>query len=61
MHPAAKGENNQAIGRSRGGRATKIYALTDSACRPVAFMLLAAKSQTVPPGNRCLSRFYRHP
>jgi UDP-glucuronate decarboxylase len=34
-----KGEQNQAIGRSRGGRTTKIHALTDSACRPIAFML----------------------
>ena len=34
-----RGEQNQAIGRSRGGRTTKIHALTDSACRPIAFML----------------------
>ena len=34
-----KGERNQAIGRSRGGRTTKIHALTDTACRPIAFML----------------------
>ncbi len=37
--PAAKGEQNQAIGRSRGGRTTKIHALTDGFCRPVAFLL----------------------
>jgi len=29
----------QAIGRSRGGRTTKIHALTDCECRPIAFML----------------------
>jgi transposase len=29
----------QAIGRSRGGRTTKIHALTDAQCRPLAFML----------------------
>ena len=29
----------QAIGRSRGGRTTKIHALTDAACRPIAFVL----------------------
>jgi transposase len=30
---------NQAIGRSRGGHTTKIHALTDAECRPVAFLL----------------------
>jgi len=34
-----RGEKNQAIGRSRGGRTTKIHALTDAECRPLAFML----------------------
>jgi transposase len=34
-----RGEKNQAIGRSRGGRTTKIHALTDEHCRPVAFLL----------------------
>ncbi|CAH2406050.1 hypothetical protein MES5069_510002 [Mesorhizobium escarrei] len=33
------GEQNQAIGRSRGGRTTKIHALTDGLCRPIAFLL----------------------
>ena len=33
------GEHQQAIGRSRGGRTTKIHALTDAECRPVAFLL----------------------
>ena len=33
------GEKTQAIGRSRGGRTTKIHALTDTACRPIAFLL----------------------
>ena len=32
-----RGEHQQAIGRSRGGRTTKI--LTDAECRPVAFLL----------------------
>ena len=36
---AEKGEKNQAIGRSRGGRTTKIHAVTDEHCRPVAFIL----------------------
>ena len=34
-----RGEKNQAIGRSRGGRTTKIHAVTDEHCRPVAFLL----------------------
>jgi hypothetical protein len=33
------GEQSQAIGRSRGGRTTKIHALPDRACRPLAFLL----------------------
>src|ERR1700710_2248971 len=35
--PAEKGQQNQAIGISRGGRTTKIHALTDGLDRPVAF------------------------
>jgi transposase len=34
-----RGECQQAIGRSRGGRTTKIHALTDAECRPIAFLL----------------------
>ena len=34
-----RGERTQAIGRSRGGRTTKIHALTDCFCRPIAFLL----------------------
>src|ERR1700736_5952524 len=34
-----RGEACQAIGRSRGGRTTKIHALSDPLCRPVAFHL----------------------
>jgi transposase len=34
-----RGEQSQAIGRSRGGRTTKIHALTDRLCRPIAFLL----------------------
>jgi len=36
---AVEGELSQAIGRSRGGRTTKIHALTDRFCRPIAFLL----------------------
>ncbi len=34
-----RGERAQAIGRSRGGRTTKIHALSDRFCRPIAFLL----------------------
>ena len=34
-----RGERHQAIGRSRGGRTTKIHALIDLAGRPLAFRL----------------------
>ena len=34
-----RGERNQVIGRSRGGRTTKIHALTDRDCRPITFLL----------------------
>nr|WP_148235301.1 IS5 family transposase [Parvularcula bermudensis] len=33
------GKKNQAVGRSRGGRTTKIHALADDCGRPVAFVL----------------------
>jgi transposase len=34
-----RGERSQAIGRSRGGRTTKVHALTDACCRPIALLL----------------------
>jgi transposase len=34
-----RGEHEQAIGRSRGGRTTKIHALSDPDCKPCAFHL----------------------
>jgi len=38
VRPAAqKGEQNQAIGISRGGRSTKIHAIVDSKGRPLNF------------------------
>jgi transposase len=36
---AEKGGTQSADRRSRGGRTTKIHALTDACCRPVAFLL----------------------
>ena len=37
MPRAARGQKSQAIGISRGGRTTRIHALTDGLGRPVAF------------------------
>jgi hypothetical protein len=34
-----RGEQEQAIGRSRGGRTARIHALSDPDCRPCAFHL----------------------
>jgi transposase len=39
QHPAARGELNQAIGRSRGGRTTKIHALVDADGLPIGLTL----------------------
>jgi transposase len=35
--PSIRGEKNQAIGISRGGRTTKIHAIVDSKGRPLSF------------------------
>jgi len=56
VHQVAKGENNQAIGRSRGGRTTKIHALTDSACRPIAFMLTGGQVADCTAGEQLLEQ-----
>ena len=50
---AAKGGMlNQAIGRSRGGRTTKIHALTDGLCRPIAFLLTGGQVADCTAGER---------
>src|SRR3954471_24782856 len=51
-----RGEQNQAIGRSRGGRTTKIHALTDSACRPLAFMLTGGQVADCAAGELLLEQ-----
>jgi transposase len=53
---AGKGERAQAIGRSRGGRTTKIHALTDAQCRPVAFMLTGGNVADCAAGAELLSK-----
>jgi transposase len=51
-----RGEKNQAIGRSRGGRTTKIHALTDAQCRPLAFMLTGGQVADCTAAGAVLDR-----
>ena len=51
-----KGEQSQAIGRSRGGRTTKIHALTDRFCRPLAFLLTGGQAADCTAGALLLER-----
>lgn len=51
-----RGEKNQAIGRSRGGRTTKIHALTDAQCRPLAFMLTGGQIADCTAGAMLLEQ-----
>ena len=46
---------SQAIGRSRGGRTTKIHALTDELCRPIAFYLTGGNVADCIAGEALLS------
>ncbi|PNG25610.1 IS5/IS1182 family transposase [Methylocella silvestris] len=50
------GEKSQAIGRSRGGRTTKIHALTDANCRPIAFILTGGNVADCTAGAQLLAR-----
>jgi hypothetical protein len=43
-----RGERAQAIGRSRGGRSSKIHALTDHLGRPIGFVLTAGQQGDAP-------------
>ena len=49
-----KGEQAQAIGRSRGGRTTKIHALTDRDCRPIAFIITGGHVADCTAGHELL-------
>ena len=51
-----RGERNQAIGRSRGGRTTKIHALTDRDCRPIAFLLTGGQVADCTAGSVLLQQ-----
>ena len=49
-----RGEHSQAIGRSRGGRTTKIHALSDEHCRPVAILLTGGHVADCTAADRLL-------
>src|SRR5437588_7535339 len=51
-----RGEKNQAIGRSRGGRTTKIHALTDEHCRPLAFLITGGNVADCTAGASLIDR-----
>jgi hypothetical protein len=55
-----KREQDQAIGRSRGGRTTKIHALIDELCRPVAFLFSEAMSPVAKRAKRSSTRCRQH-
>ena len=56
-----RGEQNQAIGRSRGGRTTKIHALTDGLCRPIAFLLTGGNVADCTAGDLLLEKMPQVP
>jgi hypothetical protein len=56
-----RGEQNQAIGRSRGGRTTKIHALTDGLCRPIAFLLTGGQVADCTAGDLLLEQMPKSP
>jgi transposase len=50
-HRAEKGEQNQAIGRSRGGRNTKIHAIADAGGRLLSILLSGGEAHGCPPAE----------
>ena len=51
-----KGEQNQAIGRSRGGRNTKIHAIADAKGRLLSILLSGGQAHDCPPAQRLIRR-----
>ncbi len=51
-----RGERTQAIGRSRGGRTTKIHALTDRDCRPITILLTGGQVADCKAGAALLKQ-----
>jgi hypothetical protein len=53
---AEKGEQKQAVGRSRGGRNTKIHALADANVRLLAILLTGGEADDCPVAKRLIRR-----
>jgi transposase len=51
-----RGEQKQAVGRSRGGRNTKIHALADAKGRLIAILLTGGEAHDCPVAERLISR-----
>jgi transposase len=51
-----RGEQKQAIGRSRGGRNTKIHALADAKGRLIAILLTGGEAHDCPVAERIIRR-----
>ena len=51
-----KGEHKQAIGRSRGGRNTKIHAIADAKGRLLSILLTGGQAHDCPPAKRLIRR-----
>ena len=51
-----RGEQKQAIGRSRGGRNTKIHALADARGRLLSILLTGGQAHDCPPARRLIRR-----
>jgi len=51
-----KGEQKQAVGRSRGGRNTKIHALADAKGRLLAILLTGGEAHDCPIAERLIRR-----
>jgi transposase len=51
-----RGEQKQAIGRSRGGRNTKIHALADAKGRLIAILLTGGEAHDCPVAERLIDR-----
>ena len=51
-----KGEHKQAIGRSRGGRNTKIHAVADAKGRLLSILLSGGEAHDCPPAQRLIRR-----
>jgi transposase len=51
-----RGEQKQAVGRSRGGRNTKIHALADAKGRLIAILLTGGQAHDCPVAQRLIDR-----